>query len=159
MTPKNWAGYVKEQIRFRLTVCTSCRPRCRLIRVCVTCAAQFPHPRARVGATLADRRGLSLALDSAARRRRLRSGASSTNFDIDRRTLYFLPVIFCFIDGHSIAIFGLTLSSIQTLAFNICSDFSRWSSKDELRKTNIITNTKYIRGTYTKVSSCVSAKV
>ena len=110
---------LRRKMQFRLTTATP-RPvgsvsRCKCVyHMC----GPFPMPMCACRAMRPGRRGFSLALDSTSVRRRPRSGASSSNIDIERRTRYFLPVIFCIIDKHSIVSFGLPLSAIQTLAFH-----------------------------------------
>ena len=51
-----------------------------------------------------------------------------------RSTNPLLSVISCYIDRHFMVTSGLTLSSIQTLAFQHLFRLSRWSSDDELRE-------------------------
>ena len=152
---------LRSKMRFRLAAAPSAsrRPRCNLIRVSVTCVGPVPGPMCIYRPTRSGTRGLTvqlvappctdtvhgvdfvrahqaptsinLAHDSASVRRRPRSGATSANLDIDRRTRYFRSVISCTL----IDIFGisdLTYSSMQTLVFQhlcerlICRLLMEW---------------------------------
>ena len=120
-------------------------PRCKCVRHMLV--ASFPGPRGYVEPRGPVETGAQSASSLHRARRRPCSGASSVNFNIVRRTQYFQSVRIryfqsviycCLID--IIVIFGATPSSIQTLAFQHLFRLSRWSSEDEVRKTNIIMN-------------------
>ena len=82
---------VEEQMRYRLGTAASVsfRPRCRAVRVCATCVAPFPVPRACVGPRGPRDSAVSPARGSAGARHRPRSGVSSAVLDVDRGTRYF----------------------------------------------------------------------
>ena len=128
------SGTVKEQMCYRLSaaVSASCRPRCRLIRVCATCEAPFPCPRACVG-PLGPRDGAGS------------SARGSTVHGVDLVRVYRVPFLISIDESDTfdlssatlidiIVISGLAPPSIQTLAFQHLFRLSRWSSDDELRE-------------------------
>ena len=112
---------VTEQMRFRLAAAASasCRLRCLAVRLCAARVAPFPGPRACVGHADRETGAVSPARDSACarRRRRPRSGASSTiSISLIELDTFALSCSATSID--IIVIFGTTPSSIQTLPFH-----------------------------------------